>query len=81
VKSQYVQLIHGSLITEIQAYSPDLLSKIEYFFVNQNRLEKYMYEFRVETLNSYGRIVLNANIDRRTNLFREVCVLFDFFEF
>jgi len=75
VLGQYVNAIPGSLITEIQAYSPDL-SRVEYFFVNQNRLNKNLFEFKVETLESHGRIVLNSNIDRNFNLFREVGLFF-----
>lgn len=73
VVGQDVYLMHDSLVTEIQAYSPDL-SKVEYFFVNGGHLKKYIHEFKIETLNSYGRITLNANINRRENLFREVCL-------
>ncbi len=62
---------HFSLISQVQAYSPDL-SKVEYWFVSNNRLRSYIYEFKIETLDSYGRIVLNENINRSTNLFREV---------
>lgn len=68
---QNVDMNHKSLVTEIQAYSPDL-SNVEYWFVDKNRLRSYIYEFKIETTPSFGRIVLNENINRSVNLFREV---------
>jgi len=77
VIGESVNLSPGSLITQIEAYS-SVLSKVEYYFVNKNRLDKYLYEFKVETMNSFGQILLNENIDRNTNIFREVPSDFSF---
>lgn len=68
---QEVEMYHQSLVTEIQAYSPDM-SDVQYWFVDKNRLRSFIYEFKIETTPSFGRIILNENINRSVNLFREV---------
>lgn len=65
------QLGRYSLISQVQAYSPGF-SNIEYAFVKNNYLRSYIYEFKIENDGKYGRIVLNENIDRKVNLYREV---------
>ena len=59
----------NSLVTQIQATSK---SFIKYSFVNNGILTDLIYEFKIESLSSYGIIRMAKNLNVTKNYFREV---------